>query len=413
MKFKKFLDEALKPSQFREYVKIWKKYGVKKLTDHAFGNKDRIYEPYKDMEKEISNNQKEIEKILSASDYVIKDYQQGLLYNTKTKRELKIVKYLDSLIKKTTNNEEREKLNIIKKNFINDKSRSLAGKKLLICYTRHPYDVAGMSTDRGWTSCMELPNKTNFLGGCNYHLLSGEIKYGTIVAYLIEENDKNLKNPIGRVAIKPYYHIETDFNKPDDIIWVPAKIGYGTTPPTFIKQVEKWVEEHLNNVSFEEITGIYQLPQDIDQSDVMQVFVGPGTTIIKTFTELLDYIDEFRDAYKKIINRKIYFISDNVYFDMDNIIYTSSDERKIILDLCYLIEDEGIDSIIDFLDKYLKIEQTLIFSRDDTLNIFLIVLKQLKKEYYTLDELMDIFEDNPKILRFLKKYGEDIVEAIS
>ena len=40
-----------------------------------------------------------------------------------------------------------------------------AGFKGYICISRHPHDIAAMSTDRGWTSCMDL-NKTEKKAPC-------------------------------------------------------------------------------------------------------------------------------------------------------------------------------------------------------------------------------------------------------
>ena len=67
-----------------------------------------------------------------------------------------------------------------------------------IIISRHPYDIAGMSTGRGWRSCMHLED-----GQFNEYVPQ-TIAAGGLIAYLCNEDDKNIKNPKGRVLIKPF-----------------------------------------------------------------------------------------------------------------------------------------------------------------------------------------------------------------
>ena len=90
--------------------------------------------------------------------------------------------------------------------------------KFYIVFSKHSYDIAGMSTDRGWTSCM------NIYKGSNKRYIQYDIKEGTIVAYLIKEPDFNINNPTARLTIKPYVNIET----PDDVYFQPETKIYGT-----------------------------------------------------------------------------------------------------------------------------------------------------------------------------------------
>jgi len=97
-------------------------------------------------------------------------------------------------------------------------SNVTSSTKFYIVFSKHSYDVAGMSTDRGWTSCM------NIYKGINARYIQYDIKEGTIVAYLIKEGDFNINNPTARLAIKPYVNI----NNPDDVYFQPEKKIYGT-----------------------------------------------------------------------------------------------------------------------------------------------------------------------------------------
>ena len=81
---------------------------------------------------------------------------------------------------------------------------------LMVVISRKAEDIAGMSTDRRWKSCMELPgyDKNRMEGGgFNSHLFY-DIKLGTIVAYLIRKEDKDIEDPLARIAIKPMFGVD-------------------------------------------------------------------------------------------------------------------------------------------------------------------------------------------------------------
>lgn len=81
--------------------------------------------------------------------------------------------------------------------FQNDSLRSLnkKDKKYYVIISRHPYDIAGMSTNRNWHSC------TNVIDGKEKHTVAGDIRNGSMVAYLVEEGDWNISSPIARITI--------------------------------------------------------------------------------------------------------------------------------------------------------------------------------------------------------------------
>jgi hypothetical protein len=180
MKFLQYITEKLQPSQFREIMKMWKASNIASRYDKLFdGGKDRIYFPFKFSQKDLDTLENPIKRNIDNTlkyanktfnvDYEIKNYRLGLVINKKNDREIKIVKILDNLEKKYVELSKENKSYIgfvnkiekLKKDFINDKDRSLKGDiKYLICISRHAYDIAGMSTDRGWTSCQNINIKT-------------------------------------------------------------------------------------------------------------------------------------------------------------------------------------------------------------------------------------------------------------
>jgi hypothetical protein len=103
-----------------------------------------------------------------------------------------------------------------------------------------------MSTNKGWTSCQNIYNKDN--------VVEEEVKEGTVIAYLIRKGDTQIRNPICRVLIKPYYNKEYPEKKP---YYVINKQVYGTNVPGFIKAVEKFFDEKNKQVE----DGIYKIPK--------------------------------------------------------------------------------------------------------------------------------------------------------
>jgi hypothetical protein len=78
-------------------------------------------------------------------------------------------------------------------------------KKKLIVMSTANYDIVGMTQGRSWQqdSCMRLDN--GYGQGATY--IHCDILFGTIVVYLINEDDKNIENPLGRTLVKPYINV--------------------------------------------------------------------------------------------------------------------------------------------------------------------------------------------------------------
>ena len=169
--------------------------------------------------------------------YKIKDYRQGVATD-KYNRDVKIGKILNK-------NNQPELLD----KFNNNKNRKASQGKYNIVISRHPHDVAGMSTDRGWTSC------TNMEGGAEKHTLRHDIQKGTHVAYLVHEHVKEIKNPVARIALRPYQGTSTKHK-----IIRPDTVTYGDGNQGFKNSVHKWTEQHfpLKELVYRKIEGPYQ-----------------------------------------------------------------------------------------------------------------------------------------------------------
>lgn len=153
-----------------------------------------------------------------------------------------------------------------------------------VVISKHPYDLAGMSSRRGWTSCMDITKEH----GNMRHFVAMSIAGGSLIAYLCRNNDTyvnigserkskghkvNISNPLGRVLIKPYFlggkemsrkdykHAGEDFfqeaeerhmiedteknGKPK--IFLKCSYSYGTFPSAIVRQVQDWLDEHWNS----------------------------------------------------------------------------------------------------------------------------------------------------------------------
>ncbi len=182
-----------------------------------FENKQRIYIPFND-EFTKSLYEPILKSYLSQNGYIITNYFKGECLDS-MERKCRIGKVLNKL-----GNQDY----IFQYN--NDPSRIglKNNKNLKICISKDPIDIINMSTGRKWTSCMDL-NTGSYSGKIKY-----DLKYGSIIAYLIHSNDLNILNPIARILIKPY------FNNKGDYILVPAQKVYGDKIGGFLETINEW-----------------------------------------------------------------------------------------------------------------------------------------------------------------------------
>lgn len=224
-KFQDFL-EALKPSEYRKYMKNFNRERYSKIFTHG----DRIYIPFtKESSPVAIQIPSKIEQALSSKGYKINDYKLGIAQDS-SERQIKIGKALNKV-------GDKEALEIYEKD--PQRNNTKVENQLYAVISRHPYDIAGMSTDRGWTSCM------NLRGGINKHYVMSDVKYGTIIAYCVKNNDKNINAPLCRVLIKPF----VDEDDENDIFLQRENRVYGTNQAGFTKVVDAWVNKANDGIN--------------------------------------------------------------------------------------------------------------------------------------------------------------------
>jgi len=252
MRAREFVIEALTPEQTAQLFKdLGKKYDAN-IHNNVFNGKSRIYIPLPDSDgpdiPQQSATQSEVEKAVQSVGYKIDDYKAGIAAKTDDpNRKVRIGKLI--------------KDQALLQQFANDKTRAATKQQkqqnLVVAISRDPVDIGGMSTDRGWTSCMNLD------GGINKRYVPTEIKNGAIIAYLISDDDRDINRPKARILLKPYYYN-------NHMIIVPDRV-YGTAPESFprlVQQFAKWANSGSPEGDYRLATGSYRDDTDPNQYHV-------------------------------------------------------------------------------------------------------------------------------------------------
>ena len=231
----------------RPYLKNFKRHYPEIFNRFGSGEKkDRINIPLNASRPIVDvKPNKAVEDYLHSKGYTIENYFQG------TARD----KYgrTPSIGKIVKDNPE------IKQLFDSDPNRKAANAKksnFTVVISRHPYDLVGMSFDRGWTSCMNLESELDY----KKHI-KDDINKGTLVAYLVKNDDLNINRPTARVLIKPFY------SSSGERLMVLDKT-YGTELLDFRLTVSNFLE-HFNRGKSE---GVYLLDEDLYADDDFNIF---------------------------------------------------------------------------------------------------------------------------------------------
>ena len=180
---------------------------------------------------------------------IVSDYIDGYVGNTDGTKKLKIGKLITSIhsyYKKMLDNQRtlmtEAHIEVIQhfidvsltifKDFQNDPVRSANFSKdnFYAIVSRHPYDLAGMSTGRGWTSC------TNLVSGDKSYTIIDDVKNGAMIIYMVRENDLDIQNPVSRITIYPAIN-EKD---PTDKIFIGGE-SYGADSIAFNTFVSRFM----------------------------------------------------------------------------------------------------------------------------------------------------------------------------
>lgn len=172
--------------------------------------------------------------------------------------------------------------------------------------SRNKYDVGGMSTNQGWSSCMNMGD------GINRHFLEHDIANGTLTAYLAHKDheEKGLR-PLGRINLKRH---DSDDGK--HTVFVPESSGYGTLHETFKKAVKNFADTNypLQEKDYNKHESLYNDDgktsikkrdySKLEADDIHQVMntkanyhIGRADSIINNFEDNHDQKNQTHDTW--------------------------------------------------------------------------------------------------------------------
>jgi hypothetical protein len=229
--FESFINEALNISEIRPYILKWEKSGGRDRYKEWFGDKWRVYI---DLVSDKSDTQLDVEELLDDNGYQVVDY-----YTNKAKKigdERNVFK-IGRLITRFA-----DKGSDLASRFANDKDAIKADSEYKVVISRHPYDIVGMTTERRWheMSCM------NSRTGSNRHYLEKDILHGTLVAYLVRNDDMNINDPVNRVLMKPYV------NGDNRVLGTENKVYFGRNDKEIVgfkDTVDSWLHQKQGDIT--------------------------------------------------------------------------------------------------------------------------------------------------------------------
>ncbi len=189
----------------------------------------------------------------------------------------------------------------------------------VIVISKHPVDIGNMSTDRGWESCMILPNAEDIHGGANHRFIKCDVGQGTLIAYYLEQRGdlKSLKNATGRLLIKPYYQQDTG-----DLLMVSGKV-YGEAPQSF----KDFINTLIRWSNLYKVPGFYVIDKSLYADKINRVAIGTNYS--------------FKEFYKTKKNKDFSNMDLTVYedfseLDLSNANFTNCNLKGAILSLTNL-----------------------------------------------------------------------------
>ena len=275
--------------QYREEIEELSKSNPRPFNGW-FGDEDRLFVPFVTQEDNEVVVEPVVQQFLDNEGCQITDYRAG--HCTKNDRKYKIGRLIQQALKRDLKQLELESKDYqveagpqiefafqelhrryqeIMDTFTSSSSRNMRGQSnFSIVFSDNPKDIAMMSTERGWTSCMDLG------GGVQRDDVYCEIESGGFVAYLVRSEDKQIEKPYARV------HIRRFENKDGVNIAISEDSVYGNNIPGFKDAVDNWLREKQGDIPH----GFYDI-QGAEWSDTYDPdhMIGPTNPeeVIKWF----------------------------------------------------------------------------------------------------------------------------------
>lgn len=427
----KFLfNEALALDTAKEYAKIQRSPEITQKINRIFEiikqkypdfktskRGDRLYVPFGSQLKD------EIIGAVESNEFDVKDYDNGILVNRRNGQETKLGKVLTRI--------KREDL-LTKYN--TDKSKgAVTNPSGYMVFSKHQYDIAGMSTNRDWTSCMNLDT------GSNRRYVSCDITEGSFVVYLVDANDLNITKPKGRLAIKPFINQQDH----SDIIFFPESRTYGSVPSEFKDDVEELfndINSDTQGVLYQKNEKLYndsnttnytnlkkiRTPQDVEnivhnlddrttkelamQSDMILDYVMKSPRINHYVKESIIDVSKYEDVKQYLtVNFLNGYMSSG---GLDNLIDRWPQVKETIMTAPRVFEKKFISVLLKYDPNYIsKVSDKTIQKLGDS-QFFDILHYQHKffPEFY--DKFKDkMAQSGQRLVYFLEEHPEYIVKS--
>ncbi|GAB5388629.1 MAG: hypothetical protein Alpg2KO_15970 [Alphaproteobacteria bacterium] len=219
------------------------------LHEALFNGQDRIYLPLEGARsEEVSGTNMRVTGKLEAMGFTDIDYMAGTCVDDRknTRKIGRILRKEDKdLFAAFTKDETRAKLD-----------------NLMIVLSRNPDDVARMSTNRGWASCMAND-------GVFWSETLKDIRGGSLIAYAIRDTDPDINDPLARVLVKRYESAD----RSGGFIMKASKV-YGIQIPALKEQVDRFLDQRVNAKQvgrYRLSNRLYRDYEDVDRYQVPSV----------------------------------------------------------------------------------------------------------------------------------------------
>jgi hypothetical protein len=253
-------------------------YLPKSTPTLPFDENGRLYLSLEGVDE--NQTEKAIAQSLTHHGYTITDYQKGLATDQNGKQTYRIGKILNKIGAADLYDA-----------FHADPMRQ--SDKLMVVISQNADDVLRQSMNRGWISCTS-PARAEFIKTLD------DVEHGAMIAYLVSKDDPDIKNPLARSALRPYFktfdrfelkikeleyrqsRIRLAFSKAayrllrgqsiekaeNNAIFVPEKT-YGLAHHLFRQTLENFTKDILNQGA----AGLYRLHPDVypDSFDMVDV----------------------------------------------------------------------------------------------------------------------------------------------
>lgn len=200
---------------------------------------------------------------------------------------------------------------------------SMSKDDKMVVISRAEKDVVNMSTDRRWTSCMDLYGEhAQDIAEKNVYC---EVENGGFIAYLTSSDDFEVEDPYSRVLIRRF-----DSKSTNKSIAIAESIIYGQDDPIFLDIVNSWIKEKQGQIDIDEYklmgmeysdeydgNDIFGIPENISVDELIKnpnsIFNYSDTIfIVKDNLEIPILIEEMQQEAKdmevfegfKIFNNK-------------------------------------------------------------------------------------------------------------